>query len=81
LLKEDILKRINELEETPQAIRTLKEQLQSNYQKFFRESFKDKGFQEKWERLEKLRHKVAHNNLFTASDLEEGKELALQLFR
>lgn len=77
--KEDILKRINELEETPEAIRILKEQLQSNYQKFFRESFKDKGFQEKWERLEKLRHKVAHNNLFTASDLEEGKEVASQL--
>lgn len=77
--KEDILKRINELEETPEAIRILKEQLQSNYQRFFRESFKDKGFQEKWERLEKLRHKVAHNNLFTASDLEEGKVLASQL--
>jgi hypothetical protein len=77
--KEDILKRINEVEETPEAIRVLKEQLQSNYQKFFRESFKDKAFQEKWENLEKLRHKVAHNNLFTASDLAEGKELAIQL--
>lgn len=73
--KEDILKRIAELDETPEAIRRFKEQLQSNYQKFFRESFKDKGFQEKWEKLEKLRHKTAHNSLFSEQDLKEGKAL------
>ncbi|NBR86669.1 MAG: hypothetical protein EBT61_14390 [Verrucomicrobia bacterium] len=77
--KEDIVRRIAELEETPEAIRSFKEQLQSNYQKFFRETFKDKGFQEKWERFEKLRHKVAHTSLFTSQDLAEGKQLGVDL--
>ena len=79
--KEDIVRRIAEVEETPEAIKELKEQLQSNYHKFFKESFKDKGFQEKWELLEKIRHKVAHNNLFTNADLIEGKNLAEELIR
>jgi hypothetical protein len=77
--KEDILKKINELDETPEAIRTFKEQLKSNYQKFFKEAFSDRNFQEKWERLEKIRHKVAHNNLFTHSDREEGKQTSNDL--
>ncbi|MGK7956665.1 MAG: Swt1 family HEPN domain-containing protein [Crocosphaera sp.] len=75
ITKEDILKRITEVEETPEAIRKLKSELQSNYQKFFREQFKDNNFQKKWEEMEKIRHKVAHNNLFTNSDLERGKKL------
>lgn len=77
--KEDIIKKVFSLEETPEAIQTLKEELKSNYQRFFKESFKDKNFQEKWEELEKIRHKVAHNNLFTNSDLERGKQLAEDL--
>jgi len=51
--KEDIMRTIADLPDTAEALRDLKEQLQSNYQKFFRETFKDKGFQEKWERFEK----------------------------
>jgi hypothetical protein len=77
--KEDIIKSISLIDETPEAIRTLKEQLQSNYQKFFKETFKDKGFQAKWELLEKIRHKVAHNNLFTAADEAQAKSIADEL--
>ena len=77
--KDDILKQINLLEETPEAIRNFKEKLKSNYQKFFKEAFSDNSFQEKWEQLEKIRHKVAHNNLFTHSDREEGKRIANDL--
>jgi hypothetical protein len=77
--KEDIIRKISNLEETPEAIQRLKEELKSNYQRFFKESFKDKNFQEKWEELEKIRHKVAHNNLFTNTDLERGKQLASEL--
>lgn len=77
--KEDILKKVQNLEETPEAIKGLKQELQSNYQKFFKESFKDKQFQKKWEDLEKIRHKVAHNNLFTKIDLDEGKQLSKEL--
>jgi hypothetical protein len=77
--KEDIVRQIAELDETPEAIKSFKEQLQSNYQKFFRATFKDKGFQEKWEKFEKIRHKIAHTSLFTANDLTEGKQLATDL--
>jgi hypothetical protein len=77
--KEDILRKVSELEETPEAIKRLKEELKSNYQRFFKESFKDKNFQKKWEELEKIRHKVAHNNLFTKVDLDKGKQLSEEL--
>jgi hypothetical protein len=77
--KEDVVKRILALDETADAIKTLKEQLQSNYQKFFKESFRDKGFQEKWENFEKLRHKIAHSNLFLHSDFVEGQQTANEL--
>jgi hypothetical protein len=79
--KEDILRKVYELEETPEAIKRLKEELKSNYQRFFKESFKDKNFQEKWEELEKIRHKVAHNNLFTKIDLDKGKQLSEELLK
>lgn len=74
--KDDIFTKVMEIEETPEAISALKVELQSNYNKFFRETFKDKGFQQKWEELEKIRHKVAHNSLFTNQDLETGIELS-----
>lgn len=77
--KEDILEKVFNLKETPEAIRSLKRELESNYKRFFEKSFKDKKFQEKWENLEKIRHKVAHNNLFTNSDLELGKQLTKDL--
>ena len=42
--------------------------LETNYIKFFQDTFKDKGFQDKWTQLEEIRHKVAHSNLFTIED-------------
>jgi len=74
--KEDILKRITSLPETPEAIKQLKQNLQTNYQKLFKESFADKEFREKWREFEYLRNKIAHGNLFTAYDLQRGEELA-----
>jgi hypothetical protein len=77
--KEEIISKISKIEETPEAIRQLKEELQTNYQRFFKDSFKNKNFQHKWEEMEKIRNKVAHNNLFTDSDLQKGKQLAEEL--
>lgn len=73
--REDIVSKVLELEETPDAIKKLKTELESNYTKFFKDTFKTNNFQQKWEELEKLRHKVAHNNLFTKSDLERADDL------
>ena len=77
--KADIVKKINSLSETPEAIKALKAELQTNYQKLFKESFADKGFREKWRTFEVLRNKIAHSNLFTAEDLESGRQLAEEL--
>lgn len=79
--KEEIVKKIHECEETPDAIRKLKEELKSNYQKFFKEHFSDNGFQNKWERLQWFRNKVAHNNLFTKKDEDETIEIAKDLLQ
>lgn len=79
LTREDILDRIRGLPETPDAIKALKNELRSNYQKFFKESFADKGFKETWTQFEGLRNKIAHNNLFTADDLARGERLATEI--
>lgn len=71
--KDDILQKLINVEEKVEAIRELKNEVQSNYNKYFKESFQDKQFQKKWEEMEMLRHKVAHNNLFTIDDLSRGK--------
>jgi DNA-directed RNA polymerase subunit F len=77
--REDIVSKVLSLEETPNAIQNLKKELESNYTKFFKDTFKDKDFQQKWEELEKLRHKVAHNNLFTKLDHERSDKLTKEL--
>ena len=77
--KDEIVDKINSLEETTEALRAFKSELQSNYNKFFKTTFKDKNFQKKWEDLEVIRHKVAHNNLFTKDDLDQGNQIANEL--
>lgn len=77
--REDIVSKVLELDETTEAIRKLKTELESNYTKFFKDTFKTNNFQQKWEELEKLRHKVAHNNLFTKNDLDRADDLTKSL--
>ena len=75
LSKEIIVNKIINIEESVSALINLKKEIQSNYNKFFKSTFKENKFQEKWEELEKLRHKVAHNNLFTRKDEDRASEL------
>lgn len=79
LTREDIVNRVSNLAETPEAIKRLKKELQSNYDKLFKEAFADKGFKDKWKQFEILRNKIAHNNLFTTDDLACGDSLAKDL--
>lgn len=79
LTREDILKRVTDLEESGDAVRNLKEELRTNYQKYFKQSFADRDFKSKWKRWEGLRNKIAHNNLFTNNDLTEGTALAQEI--
>jgi hypothetical protein len=79
--KEDIIKKVMSLGNDVESIIRLKEELQSNYTKYFKSTFKDRSFQEKWERVEKIRHKVAHNNLFTKEDLDQAIKLSEELIK
>lgn len=79
--KTDILNKLLNIEESVDALKELKSELQSNYNKFFKATFKDKQFQKKWEAIEKLRHKVAHNNLFIEEDLVKGKSDCEELIK
>lgn len=79
LSKEDILNKVVKLEETVEALVEFKKDIQTNYTKFFKATFKENNFQSKWEELEKIRHKIAHNNLFTLEEEEKGLELVKDL--
>jgi hypothetical protein len=79
--RDEIVKRVLDLEEDKDSVAKLKQELQSNYVKFFKESFKDKEFQAKWELLEKLRNKVAHNGLISHEDFSHGEMVATELLQ
>ena len=53
---------------------TLKNELQSNYTKYFKENFQDKMFEQKWKEIIKLRNKVAHEGIFYKHELNYGFE-------
>lgn len=78
--KEAIIDRVMNLDHTADAITRLQQELQTNYTKFFKETFKDKGFQDKWIQLEEIRRKVAHSNLFTIEDRAKADELTDSLY-
>jgi hypothetical protein len=79
--REDIIRKVLGMEENVEAITKIKNELQSNYTKFFKETFKDQNFQQDWEELESLRHKVAHNNLFTDEDRLKAEKLTTSLLK
>jgi len=55
---------------TTEEIDKLKADLDSNYNRFFKQNFKDLDFDKKWKQLFSIRNKVAHNNLFVQEDLD-----------
>jgi len=79
LTREDIVKRVSNLHESVEALRDFKQELRTNYQKYFKEAFADRDFKNKWKKWEDLRNKIAYNNLFTSDDLTLGVDLANEL--
>jgi len=61
--------------ETVEELNKLKSDLDSNYNRFFKQNFKDLDFDKKWKQLFKIRNKVAHNNLFVIDDLNNTLSL------
>ncbi len=81
LSKDDIVNKVIKLENTVEALQKFKQEIQTNYNKFFKNTFKENNFQNNWEELEKIRHKIAHNNLFTIEDQERSGELVSVLVK
>lgn len=64
---------------TIEELEKLKADLDSNYNRFFKQNFKDLDFDKKWRQLFKIRNKVAHNNLFVQEDLALTETLHKEL--
>lgn len=64
---------------TEDELLKLKSDLDGNYNRFFKQHFKDLGFEKKWIEMFNLRNKVAHNNLFINSDLLKAELLYKEL--
>lgn len=76
--QENIIARVMN-SETVEDLNNLKQELQGNYTKYFKEAFQDNNFEKKWKTLFEIRNKVAHNNLFVNSDFETTKQLVEDL--
>jgi hypothetical protein len=60
-------------------LQKLKQDLDGNYNRFFKQHFKNLNFDSKWKQLFQLRNKVAHNNLFIKSDLDIAQSLHTEI--
>lgn len=78
--QENIIERIMSVS-TPEELSTFKQEVQTNYTKYFKDSFQQFGFDTKWKNMFNIRNKVAHNNLFVNSDLENAKTLETELIK
>lgn len=76
--QENIISRVMN-SKTIEDLNNLKQELQGNYTKYFKEAFQDNSFEKKWKTLFEIRNKVAHNNLFIHSDLEIAQQLVTDL--
>lgn len=62
-----------------EELQKLKQDLDGNYNRFFKQHFKDFNFDKKWKELFQLRNKVAHNNLFIKPDLDKATDLHTEI--
>jgi uncharacterized protein with HEPN domain len=76
--QENIISRVMK-SESIEDLNTLKQELQGNYTKYFKEAFQDNSFEKKWKTLFEIRNKVAHNNLFIQNDFELAQQLVEDL--
>jgi uncharacterized protein with HEPN domain len=60
---------------TLNQLQDLKDEMQGNYTKYFKEAFRDNQFESKWKMLAEIRNKVSHNWLF----VNEDREITTQL--
>lgn len=62
-----------------EELQKLQQDLDGNYNRFFKQHFQTFSFDSKWKQLFQLRNKVAHNNLFIKSDLDNAIKLHAEI--
>jgi hypothetical protein len=71
---EDLLNKIT----NSNSLEDLKLSVRKNIERYFSQ-FKEVSFQEKWEFLKTIRHKIAHNGLITLDEYKKAKESLIEL--
>ncbi len=64
-----------------EELNLLKEKLQGNYTRYFKQTFRDYKFEKKWKALLEIRNKVAHNSFLTIKDLHDAEILSRKLIK
>lgn len=62
-----------------EELQKLQQDLDGNYNRFFKQHFQTFNFDSKWKQLFQLRNKVAHNNLFIKFDLDNAIKLHAEI--
>ncbi|MGB3548130.1 MAG: hypothetical protein WBA17_14230 [Saprospiraceae bacterium] len=65
--------------ESVEDLDRLKSELRGNYTKYFKQFFRDKGFEQLWKEMSRIRNKVAHQATFFQQELKRGVALADEL--
>lgn len=71
---EQILERLEDVTDW-ESFQNLKKELQSNYSRYFDDSFRENNFHKSWGQLVDIRHRVAHNSLLTEKDVSMANRL------
>lgn len=71
---EQIVERVEDLTNWDDLLK-LREEMQSNYSRFFKESFKDNQFHMHWRQLQLIRDRVAHSSLLADRDVLSAENL------
>lgn len=78
--QETLIQKIRSID-TMEQLKELQKEMQSNYTRFFKESFADQDFERKWIGLIELRNKMAHSGFLTLDDYHTAKTLSEEVLR
>lgn len=75
---EQIVERLDDVNDWEDFLK-LKEQMQSNYSRFFQDTFQNHKFHQHWGKLLSIRHRVAHSSLLREQDVRDTEHLVKKI--
>lgn len=73
-----VIERVQQIS-TVEQLEELQRDMESNYTKYFRDTFMQHRFHNLWQDLYQIRNKVAHNSILTSDDLDKVERSIAQL--